>query len=82
MSAGGYKIINKDVSFIYNHSKNSCGSQNPPMSKNFRKAETFMLLFILINVKAPERKTKVGAQRCVTQRVKNSSGVVFARSVG
>ena len=30
----------------------------------------------------PARKTKVGAQKCVIQRVKKSAGVVVAMSVG
>jgi hypothetical protein len=48
-----------------------------------KRLSCFFVLFRPIkNAEVPERKTKVGAQKWVIQRVKNKPGVVVAILVG
>jgi hypothetical protein len=57
-------------------------SQRPLVSKNFRVLLILSFFFMDIKAETPERNTKVGAHKCVIQRVKNKTGVVVFRSVG
>ena len=51
-------------------------SQIPLVSRNLLLSERLLLLLYAIYADNPDKKTKVGAQRCVIQRVINNAVVV------
>ena len=57
-------------------------SQSPRVKRNHAVSLMFSFFEPRRKADVPARKRNTGAQKCVIQRVKNSSGVVEARSVG
>src|SRR6185503_3471010 len=67
------KLISVNSSTI-NHS--------PLVSRNFLAAVSSCLLFMDKKADVPDKKTKVGAHKCVIQRVANKAVVVVFKFVG
>ena len=54
----------------------------PLVNKNFLVAEKSLFLWYERNEAAPDRKTKVGAHKCVIHLVRKRAGVVVCKFVG
>ena len=63
-------------------SVNSSINNHTPRDQRNRCLVRTSVLVNVMKTEAPERKTKVGAHKCVTHRVKKSAGVVVVKSVG
>ncbi len=56
-------------------------SQRPRVKRNLNNSD-FDLVLPYRKAEVPDKKTKTGAQKCVTKRVKNIKGVVVSISLG